>query len=101
MKGIIHRMKDLHTYVMAAPASCAAVAEEWEETDMKYSTMTGALKGSLAHVEMMLRYLIEDLGGERLDAPPPGWVFGEAEDLETLAAAEVAPREDTSIAGVG
>jgi hypothetical protein len=100
VSSIIERAKELHAYVMAAPAAAAAIADTYGG-DMESAVKLGALSATLSQVEFHLRHMIEDLSGERMAMPPAGWELGKREGLELLAAAEVAPHEDTSIAEVG
>lgn len=123
MTAIAQRIKDLHTYVVAAPASCLSYAERNGIDSPSFAKTF--LQVSLQQVEIDLRYLLQDLAGEKLEAPPSGWELGDhavqcaacltyfpmVRDAGTCpkcgtlvareapAGAEVAPRVDTSIAG--
>jgi len=102
VKSIAQQAKELHAVVMAAPGDAEMVAHQYGE-GMNSAVKVGALSASLCDLESRLRYLVEDLTGEKLEAPAEGWPLrmSDGPGLELLAAAEVAPQEDVSIAGVG
>ena len=124
MTAIAKRLKDLHTYVVAAPANAISCAERAGAAD-SYSYKTGYLQASLQHVESDLRYLLQDLAGEQLEEPPAGWELGDHAvecpacqtrfplirdagncprcgglvERNAVAGAETAPHETVSISG--